>query len=67
MDIEQRQRDRDIVKAIVDLAHAFSMRVVAEGVETARVGQLLRDLGCDVLQGYHFGRPMPPRQFAERL
>ncbi|MEQ8860242.1 MAG: EAL domain-containing protein [Pseudomonadales bacterium] len=56
-------RDRDIVRAIVDLGHTFSMRVVAEGVEDAETAAVLKDLGADVLQGYHFGRPMPAHRF----
>lgn len=60
-------RDHDIVKAIVDLAHTFAMKVVAEGVENAETAEPLKALGCDLLQGYHFGRPMPPRQFLAYL
>jgi diguanylate cyclase (GGDEF)-like protein len=53
--------DRDkvaIVRAILSLAGAFGMRTVAEGIETAEVGQALADLGCDRGQGYHYAKPM---------
>jgi len=52
--------DRAITQAIIGLGHALGMRVVAEGVENEAEAELLRQSGCDELQGYHFGRPMPP-------
>ncbi|WP_025273559.1 putative bifunctional diguanylate cyclase/phosphodiesterase [Haloglycomyces albus] len=55
--------DRAIVKAIIDLAEHFDMRVVAEGVETAEVMDELRQLGCDSGQGYYFTRPLPAQRF----
>ncbi|MEZ0163423.1 EAL domain-containing protein [Kineococcus sp. LSe6-4] len=51
--------DAAIVRALVDLAHRLSMEVVAEGVEDARTAELVRGLGADVLQGFHFARPVP--------
>jgi len=47
-----------IVQAVLGLARALGMRVVAEGIETADQLALLRDLGCDQGQGYHFSRPL---------
>jgi EAL domain-containing protein (putative c-di-GMP-specific phosphodiesterase class I) len=49
---------RIIVKAVVDMAHALELRVVAEGVETASQRDLMRQAGCDELQGFLFARPM---------
>ncbi|MGE0735295.1 MAG: EAL domain-containing protein [Alphaproteobacteria bacterium] len=49
---------RIIVKTIIDLAHNLGLMVVAEGVETQPVLDLLGDYGCDVAQGYHIARPM---------
>ncbi|WP_066338738.1 putative bifunctional diguanylate cyclase/phosphodiesterase [Azohydromonas lata] len=51
--------DMHIVRAVVGLAAAFGVRTVAEGVETAAHAQALTALGCDLLQGYWFARPMP--------
>jgi diguanylate cyclase (GGDEF)-like protein/PAS domain S-box-containing protein len=52
----------DIVKAILQLAHSFRMKVIAEGVETEEQLCCLRDLGCDYLQGYLFSRPIDGNQ-----
>jgi hypothetical protein len=49
-----------LVRGIVALAHSLQLKVVAEGVETAEQLALLKDLGCDVWQGFFLYRPMPP-------
>jgi EAL domain-containing protein (putative c-di-GMP-specific phosphodiesterase class I) len=49
---------RVIVKAVIDLAHNLDLAVVAEGVETKAVEELLIASGCDMAQGYHFAKPM---------
>jgi EAL domain-containing protein (putative c-di-GMP-specific phosphodiesterase class I) len=49
-----------IVKSIIDLAHGLGLTVTAEGVETAEQLILLRDLGCDVAQGFFVARPLDP-------
>ncbi len=59
--------DATIVRAVVDLAHALGMRVVAEGVENDDQIALLRGLGCDWMQGFRLGRPMPAADFAQLL
>src|SRR5437762_7000921 len=51
--------DAVIVRSTVDLAHNLGLRVVAEGVEDAVTLRRLAALGCDYVQGYHLGRPMP--------
>jgi diguanylate cyclase (GGDEF)-like protein/PAS domain S-box-containing protein len=47
-----------IIQSIVQLAKSFRMSITAEGVETAEDFQRMRDLGCDIIQGYLFGRPL---------
>ncbi len=59
--------DRSIVDAIVALAHGLGMSVVAEGIETARQAERLRELGCDLGQGYLYARPMPADRIAAFL
>jgi diguanylate cyclase (GGDEF)-like protein len=51
--------DAKIVRSTVDLAHALGLTVVAEGVESPAVWDLLRELRCDQAQGFHMARPMP--------
>ncbi len=55
-----------IVRSIVQLAHALAIRVNAEGVETDEQRQALRASGCDELQGFLLGRPLPPEQLVHR-
>ncbi|HTK00608.1 MAG TPA: EAL domain-containing protein [Bordetella sp.] len=55
--------DVAVVKAIIELGHELGLRVVAEGVESEQEAQTLRRIGCDQLQGYLYGRPMPGAQF----
>jgi predicted signal transduction protein with EAL and GGDEF domain len=47
-----------IIQSIVQLAQSFRMTVTAEGVETAEDFERMRDLGCDIIQGYLFGKPL---------
>jgi EAL domain-containing protein (putative c-di-GMP-specific phosphodiesterase class I)/GGDEF domain-containing protein len=56
-----------MVKTIIDLAHGFDLKVVAEGVENPQCVERLQQLGCDVLQGYHFSRPVPQDAFIHYL
>ncbi|MFC4050821.1 putative bifunctional diguanylate cyclase/phosphodiesterase [Actinomadura syzygii] len=50
--------DAVIVRSIVDLVRTLGLRSVAEGVEDPVTARLLREMGCDAAQGWHFGRPM---------
>ena len=59
-------RDRAIVCAITQLGHDLGLRVVAEGIETREQYELLKELRCDVGQGYLLGRPQPLRETAIR-
>ncbi|WP_228391332.1 EAL domain-containing protein [Komagataeibacter medellinensis] len=49
---------RQVVTAIIRIGHTLGMTVIAEGVEEAEQCQQLRAIGCDVIQGYYFARPM---------
>jgi EAL domain-containing protein (putative c-di-GMP-specific phosphodiesterase class I) len=57
-------RGADIVAAMVRLGHALDMRVEAEGIETAEQFELVRELGCDAVQGYYIARPAPAEEAA---
>jgi diguanylate cyclase (GGDEF)-like protein len=58
---------RKLLASIVDIGKSMGIEIVAEGVETMEQAALLRDLGCDILQGYAFARPMTSDQLAEFL
>jgi EAL domain-containing protein (putative c-di-GMP-specific phosphodiesterase class I) len=61
-------RDSEIiVRTIIDMAHNLGLRTVAEGVETSVILEHLRELDCNIAQGYFIGRPMPPQQIPSFL
>lgn len=66
-DLEQDSDDAAIVSAIVALGQALGLRIVAEGVETDKQQDFLTRLGCDSLQGYLLGQPVPAEQFMGNL
>ncbi|NIF25257.1 EAL domain-containing protein [Pantoea sp. Tr-811] len=66
-DLEQDSDDAAIVSAIVALGQALGLRIVAEGVETDRQQAFLTRLGCDSLQGYLLGQPVPAEAFMANL
>lgn len=55
----QSQKDRAIIKSIIQVAKNLNVKVLAEGVETEEQFTFLRDNGCDIVQGYYFYKPMP--------
>ncbi|MGI9147231.1 MAG: bifunctional diguanylate cyclase/phosphodiesterase [Chloroflexota bacterium] len=57
-------RQTAVVRSTIELGHTLGLKVVAEGVEDEVTCELLSDLGCDRVQGYHFARPMPARDIA---
>ena len=59
MPILNSPQELALVRSIVEIARSLGVETVAEGVETKAHGELLRDLGCDILQGYAFARPLP--------
>jgi diguanylate cyclase (GGDEF)-like protein/PAS domain S-box-containing protein len=58
-DLVRSTEDRAVVEAVLTLARRMGLTVVAEGVETADQDALLREMGCPVVQGYLYGRPVP--------
>jgi diguanylate cyclase (GGDEF)-like protein/PAS domain S-box-containing protein len=56
-----------IAKAIVSLAQSFGLKTIAEGVESESQKDIMREIGCDFIQGYLLGRPIPPEEVPQLL
>jgi diguanylate cyclase len=67
LNIDSDQDDAKLVRGAIDLGHNLGLTVVAEGVEGAAHVAALHQLGCDVAQGFHYARPMPPNDLADWL
>ena len=60
-------RDTRMIELILDIADYLGVPVVAEGVETEEQCLVLKAMGCDLVQGYYFSRPVPPEEFERFL
>lgn len=63
---KNEEKGKKILKALVELAKDFGMRVIAEGVETQEQVDFLEKIGCGIFQGYYFSRPMSVEMFEEK-
>lgn len=61
------EMDQHIVKTVIEMAHGFDIKVVAEGIENEETFTSLKNLGCDIAQGYYLAKPMPQENFIEWL
>lgn len=59
MELKKNNQDYKLIKTIINMAENFGLKTIAEGVETAEQFKILRELGCDYVQGYYFSRPLP--------
>ena len=66
-DVASNDSDLTIVKTMVELSHGLGKRVLAEGVETQEQLQLLRNIGCDAVQGYFISKPISEEEFTKYL
>ena len=66
-DIERDDRNVRLVELILEIAKSLNIPVVAEGVETEAQMRLLKELGCPLVQGYYFSRPLHPADFEASL
>lgn len=63
-DIEVDAKAREVVKAIIKLAHALEMKAIAEGIQSKKQVQILKEqLACDSIQGYYYSRPLPNDEY----
>lgn len=65
--IGENETDERLIASIVSMSHSLDLAVVAEGIETREQADYLTRLGCEYLQGYHFGRPVPARDAVEYI
>jgi diguanylate cyclase (GGDEF)-like protein len=65
--ISVNREDEAIVKMIIALANSLQLHVAAEGVESERQKQLLKELGCNLMQGEFFSRPLVPQEFTAAI
>ena len=59
----KEQKDTRLLEAMTGLARSFGVPTIAEGVETAEQFTELKAMGCDIIQGYYFSRPLPADEF----
>ncbi|HKX79126.1 MAG TPA: EAL domain-containing protein [Novosphingobium sp.] len=65
--MDTNPEDLSLVQSIIEMAHSINRRVVAEGVETEHVMGMLRDLQCDMIQGYYISKPVKLEEFVTLL
>ncbi|MDX1809366.1 MAG: EAL domain-containing protein [Sulfurospirillaceae bacterium] len=66
-DIVTNKKDLAIAKSIIDLSKGLDLEVLAEGVETKEQYDILQELGCEIIQGYYFSKPVPPEDIDKIL
>lgn len=65
-DTENQERSHAILRSIVNLARELNMKTIAEGVETVEQLEFLKNVGCDIYQGYYFSKPISVEDFEEK-
>ena len=60
--IQPGNKEMKLVKLVLDIAKNLGVPVVAEGVETEEELKMLKEAGCDIIQGYYFSKPIPPSE-----
>ena len=61
------EREKIIIKNVINMAKELDITVVSEGVETLEQAEFLKSINCDIAQGFYFDKPMPLTEFEERL
>ena len=65
--IEDDENSQLIIRAIIMMSDGLKVKTIAEGVENESQLELLRKLGCDEIQGYIWGKPLPPDEFEKQF
>ena len=63
----KERKNTKMLDAVIDIAYSLEVPTIAEGVETAEQMFALKAMGCDIVQGYYFSRPLPPEEFERYL
>ena len=66
-EMQSSDQDRIMIQKTIEMGHELGMHVIAEGVETKEQLEMLRQSGCDSVQGYYFSRPLPPAELVSWL
>lgn len=66
-DIEKNERAGSVLTSVVRMAKWLEMRVIAEGVETLEQKDFLSSIGCDVIQGYYYSKPLPREEYEKLI
>ncbi|WP_374355579.1 EAL domain-containing protein [Chitinimonas sp.] len=65
LELDHNQSDAMIVRSTIELGHRLGLKVVAEGVETQAIVDVLRSMDCDLIQGYFYSKPLPVQAFID--
>jgi diguanylate cyclase (GGDEF)-like protein len=63
LEVEKTDRGKNVIQSIIEMARRLDIKVVSEGVENKVQAQMLRELGCDMIQGFAFSEPLPAREY----
>jgi len=63
----KEKKAHSIIKAIIAMAKSLNLQTVAEGVETGEQKEILNNLGCDLIQGFVYSKPLPGKELLELL
>ena len=64
---EFKKREKIILINIINMAKELNMEIVSEGIETAKQVEFLKEIGCDIAQGFYFSRPHPMEVLQDKL
>ena len=62
--MNKSESSKQYVASIVSIGHIFNLKVISEGVEQPEQLETLRNIGCDFIQGFLWGKPLPPEEAA---
>lgn len=67
MNLEKNYKNLMIIKSIITMSHSLNIKIVAEGIETEKQLEILKELECDFIQGYLIGKPMDAVNFEDKF